>query len=448
MFIDIPVLCGSGSKNIGVAQLLDLIVTAFPSPGDRAPLMGRTADGADAPRARSESEPMSALVFKTLDSAVGKLSVMRVFSGVLKGDSDFYNATRKTRERIGQINLMLGAKLEPTDEAGAGDIIAVAKLKETLTGDTLVVDDKHFVTYPLIEAPPPVISYAIHAKSKGDEDKIGSALHRLCEEDFTLRVTRDEQTKEMLLSGLGQVHVETYAEKLKRKFKVEVDLTVPKVPYKETCKGRAEGEGKHKKQSGGRGQFGVCYLRVEPMPRSGGFEYVDAIVGGSIPRQFIPSVEKGIVKRMADGVIAGYPVVDVRVTCFDGKYHDVDSSDIAFQIAGRKGFQAVFKQAKPCLLEPIVAMEITVPEQFMGDVIGDLSSRRGRVAGYETVGKSSVIKATVPLSKVQRYAADLRSMTSGQGNFGMHWSHNEEVPPDEAQKIVAAYKGEEEEEDE
>jgi elongation factor G len=442
-----PVLCGSATAVIGVQDLLDMVADHFPSPVSGSPLKGKNEHGDPVERARSEKEPFSALAFKTIiDPFVGKLTLCRVYSGTAAPDTSFYNPNRRVRERSSGLFSLNGKKQDPLDGASAGDIIALSKLKDTHTRDTLC-DEKSAILYELPPIPQPVIAFALKAKTKGDEDKLASALGRLVEEDPSLQIRRDEQTKEVLLSGLGQIQLEATVDKLRARYNVEVELLPPKIPYKETVKSRAQNvEGKHKKQTGGRGQFGVCYLNIEPLPRGSGFEFVDEIVGGSIPRQFIPCVEKGIRDRMTRGVIAGYPVEDVRVTVIDGKYHDVDSDQRSFEFAGSKGFQAAFRASKPILLEPIMEIEVTCPAENMGDVIGDINSRRGRVLGMDNRGKNAVVKAQAPMSKLLRYAADLRSMTSGRGSFTMSAGHNEEVPPDEAQKIIAAYKGEAEEE--
>ena len=441
-----PVLCGSASKNAGLSLLLDLIVESTPSPVDKPPMKGLNSDGEAIQRNQNEDEPFSALVFKTvIDPYSGKLSVFRVISGSLHSDSTVMNVNKKSKERIGQILRLTGKKQEAVDDVITGDIVAVAKLKDTQTGDTLC-DEKSTFRMEAIKIPSPIISFALKPRSKGDEDKVATALHRLMEEDITLRVTRDEWSNDMLLSGMGHIHIETAIDKMKRKFNVDVDLAPPKVPYKETIMGTASAEGKHKKQTGGRGQFGIAWLKLEPATRGQGFEFVDAIVGGVIPRQYIPAVEKGVVERMAKGAIAGFPVIDVKVTCFDGKYHDVDSSEMAFKIAASKGFQSAFKDAKPIILEPIMDMEITVPEEQMGDVIGDINARRGKVLGMDSRAKKSIIKAQVPMAKVLKYAPDLRSITSGKGSFTISFSHNQMLPHEEAEKLIAAYKGEEEDE--
>jgi elongation factor G len=360
-------------------------------------------------------------------------------------DATVLNTTRDAKERAGSLYVLMGKKRETVTEAACGDIIGLAKLKDTRTGDTLC-DDKAPVKFPEPHVPNPVISFALKPKSKGDEDKVATKLQDILAEDPSLKVSRDQASKEILLSGMGQGHVEIAVEKLKR-LGVEVDLLPPKVPYLESIKGRVKGvEGKHKKQTGGRGQFGVCYIDMEPMPRGGGFEFEDAIFGGAIPRQFIPAVEKGIRDRMAKGVVAGYPVVDVKVSLVDGKYHDVDSDSRSFEFAGSKGFQAAFKQCKPILLEPVMKLEITVPEENMGDVMGDINQKRGRVLGMDAHGRNQVIMANVPMSECLKYAADLRSLSQGRGNFTMELSHYDELPSNLAERIMGEAKMEAEEE--
>ena len=441
-----PVLCGAATKNMAVQPVLDLIANVFPSPVARGAMKGTDPKGEAVERKPEESEPMSAQVFKTMSADIGRMSLLRIYSGKLLADATVLNSTRDVKERAGSLYVLVGKKRDTVTEAAAGDIVALAKLKETRTGDTLC-DEKAPVKFPEPQVPNPVISFALKPKSKGDEDKVTTKLSDIVAEDPSLRVSRDQTSKEILLSGMGQGHVEVAVEKLKR-MGVEVDLLPPKVPYLESIKGRVKGvEGKHKKQTGGRGQFGVCYIDMEPLPRGGGFEFVDAIFGGAIPRQFIPSVEKGIRDRMAKGVIAGYPVVDVKVTLVDGKYHDVDSDSRSFEFAGSKGFQAAFKQCKPILLEPIMKLEVTCPEENMGDVIGDINQKRGRVLGMEAKGKNQVIKAQVPMAECLKYAADLRSMTAGRGSFTMELSHYDEVPAHLAEKIIQEAKVAEEEEE-
>jgi len=437
----VPVVCGSGTLNVAIQPLMDLITECMPSPLDRR---GRTArmPGSDAEvlREPDPDAPFSALVIKTIsDPYAGRLSVMRIFSGTLEPDSTVYNSTKDTKERFGQLLQLKGKSQESIGKAGPGDIVAVAKLKETTTEDTLC-DEKNPVVYPPVELPPAIYSLAVEPKSKGDEEKIFSSLSRLMEEDLTLKLERNEETKQMILSGMGEIHIETTCEKLKRKFGVEVNLHIPKVPYKETIKGKARVQGKYKKQSGGRGQYGDCWIEMEPRQRGEGFEFVDKIVGGVIPRQYIPAVEKGIVEASLEGGLAGFPVVDFRVYLVDGSFHPVDSSEMAFKIAGSMGFKKAVMEAKPTLLEPVVLLEITVPDDCMGDVIGDLNSRRGRVLGMETKGKKQIIRANVPLAEVLKYAPDLRSMTAGRGMYTMKFSHYEEVPGQLQEKIIEAAK--------
>lgn len=442
-----PTLICSGSANKGIQPILDLIADACPSPADMPAVAGATASGDEQTRAASPDVPFCAYVFKTLaDPYAGRLTLFRIYSGQLSADSNFYNASRGAKERFGQLLAIQGKQQKPLESAQAGDIVAVAKLKETLTGDTLC-DEKAPLKVSPHSLPQAVISFAIEPKAKGDEEKITQSLAKLAEEDPTLTVTRDPQTNEFLISGMGQVHIEVTVDKLKRKFGVDVNLKTPKVPYKETIKGKSKVEGKLKKQTGGRGQFAVAWLDVEPLPRGQGFEFVDKIVGGVIPRQYIPAVEKGVVESMGGGALAGFPVIDVRVTVFDGKYHDVDSSEQAFKIAASKGFKKGVLEANPVLLEPIMNMEVIVPEDCMGDVMGDLNARRGRIIGMDAKGGSQVIKAQVPMAEVLKYASDLTSMTSGRGLFSMEFSHYEEVPTHIQDKIVEASGKRAEEED-
>jgi elongation factor G len=441
----IPIFCGSAGRNIGIQPLLDIIVAEFPSPDMRPPREGEDAKGNRIERRASLDEPFAARVFKTVGADIGKISLVRVISGKLAADSNVLNTSRDTSERTGSLYAVVGKRRETAPEVVAGDIIGLAKLKSTKTGDTLS-DEKAPFKRPPLEVPAPVIKYAIKAKSKGDEDKLGAKLHDIQDEDMALRIERDQVSKDILLCGMGQSHIEATVDKLRR-LGVEIDLLPPKIPYLETIKGRTENvEGKHKKQTGGKGQFGVCYINMEPLQRGTGFEFVNAIVGGAIPRQFIPAVEKGIRDRMTRGVVAGYPVTDVKVTLVDGKYHDVDSDSRSFEMAGSKGFQLAFKQCRPALLEPIMEMEITCPDENMGDIMGDINSRRGRVLGMESKGKNQVIKAQVPMSETLKYAADLRSMTGGRGSFTVAFSHYDELPGHLAEKVIAEHKVQEEEE--
>ena len=439
----LPIACGSATKNIGIAPLIDLVINALPSPVERGPVTGKKPGKDEAEtRIPEESAPFSALVFKTIaDPYAGRLTLFRVFSGTVTSDSTFYNSSRKITERFGNIFFLEGKSQKPVESLVPGDIAAVAKLKETTTGDT-ICNEKAAIIFEKVVPPPPIMSFAVAPKSRGDEDKIVSSIHRIIEEDPTLTFRREEQTKEMILSGMGQVHIEVSIEKMKRKFGVELTLKTPKVPYKETIKGKTNVQGKYKKQSGGRGQFGDCWLDIEPLPRSGGYEFADKIVGGVIPQQYRPAVDKGIVEAMAEGVLAGYPVVDLRVSLVDGSYHTVDSSEMAFKIAGSMGFKKGVLACQPVLLEPIVNIDIEIPDEYMGDVIGDLNGRRGKVLGMESKGPNRIIKGQVPLAEILRYAPDLRSMTSGRGTFTYEHSHYEEVPPFIAEKIIAESKKE------
>lgn len=440
-----PVLVGAPGVNIGIQSLLDFIVTAFPTAADHAPWKG-TVNDAETERPADAKEPVAAYVWKTVNSDIGRLSYLRVLSGKLTSDSNVVSVNHDHKERLGQLYALQGKGREAVGEAHPGDIVAVAKLKTTKSGDTLA-DDKVPFMLPRPNIPAPVISYAIRPKSKGDEDKLAMKLNEVIDADIALKVIHDQQSKDILLGGTGQIHIETAVDKLQR-MGVGVELMPPKVPYLETIKGTAKNvEGKHKKQTGGKGQYGVVYIDVQPLPRGGGFEFEDAVVGGSVPRQFIPAVEKGIKSRMTRGVVAGYPVTDVKVRLFDGKYHDVDSDSRSFEIAGSKGFHAAFKLARPSLLEPIMRLEVTCPEESMGDVIGDLNQRRGRVEGMDSRGKSQIIKGLVPMSECLKYASDLRSITGGRGSFTMEFSHYDEVPSHLAEKVIAEAKVAHEEEE-
>jgi elongation factor G len=440
----VPITCGSGPVNMGIQPLLDLIVEYMPSPLDRGSRQGSLpSKGVEVVREPDPDAPFSALVIKTIsDPYAGRLSVIRIFSGSLSPDSSVYNATEQARERFGQLLRLKGKTQEQAQKCGPGDIVAIAKLKETTTQDTLC-SEKDPIIFSTVELPPAIYSLSVEPKSKGDEEKIFSSLTRLMEEDLTLRLDRNEETREMILSGMGEIHIEATVEKLKRKFGVEVNLKLPKVSYKETIKGKTRIQGKYKKQSGGRGQYGDCWIEMEPLPRGEGFQFFDKIVGGVIPKQYIPAVEKGIVEASVEGSLGGYPVVDFKVDLVDGSFHPVDSSEMAFKIAGSMPFKKAMMEAKPTLLEPIMLMEITVPDDCMGDVIGDLNSRRGRVLGMESKGKKQIIRANVPLAEVLKYAPDLRSMTAGRGMFTMKVSHYEEVPGQLQEKVIAAAKEEE-----
>jgi elongation factor G len=432
------VLCGSATANIGVKQLLDAVCAYLPSPLDRTKAVGTHPKSGDVlERAADEKEPFSALVFKTTsDPYTGKITIFRIYSGVLNSDSTVFNSTKGVDERIGQIYELEGKKQHPIKQAVAGDIVAVAKLKETVTGDTLCDAAKPIIYEPAKQLLP-VISYAIEPKTKADEDKIHSALHRMIEEEPTLESHRDTQTKEFIISGMGQVHLEVIVEKLKRKFGVDVLLKTPKVPYLETIRGTAKVQGKYKKQSGGRGQYGDCWIEMGPTGRGEGYVFEDKVVGGVIPRQYIPAVDKGIHDASLEGFLAGYPVVDFKVSLYDGSFHTVDSSEMAFKVAGSMAFKKGMEVCKPVLLEPIINLKVTVPDENMGDVIGDLNSRRGKVVGVEPKANSQIIRAVVPMSEVLAYSNDLKSMTSDRGMFSTEFSHYEELPTHLSQKVIA-----------
>ena len=433
-----PILSGSALKDQGVKELLDFIVDYMPSPLERTPLQAVDPNSKEKKDIKfSEDAPFSALVFKSVsDPFVGQLTVLRIFSGKLAPNAGFYNVTRGAKERIGSLMLLRGKEQRPIQSGSCGDIVAVAKLKETHLGDTLA-DEKLPVLFDPIVFPEPVYSSSVKPKTRADEEKISEALAKLCASDPTFMTSRDAQTKELVISGMGDQHVDVMVKRLKERFNVEVEIGTPKIPYKETIKRSAKAQGKHKKQSGGRGQYGDVWLELQPMERGKGFEFIDKIVGGAIPRNFLPSVEKGVRQAMSGGVITSFPMVDFRAIAYDGSYHDVDSSDIAFQIAGALAFRKAVMDAAPVLIEPIMDVEITVPEDCMGAIPADLNSRRGRVMGVEARSKNQMIKAKVPLSEMYRYATDLRSMTGGRGSYVMRFSHCEEVPAKIAQTIIA-----------
>jgi len=433
----VPVLCGSTIKSIGIDLLMDFIINGMPSPLDLGARQGIDPDtGNEIERTPDPEGPFSAFVFKTVaDPYAGRLSIFRVVSGKLGADGTFYNTNKGIKERFNQLLKLAGKEQKPISGAVPGSIVAVAKLKETTSGDTLC-NESHKIKFKCAESPSPIISFAISPKERADEDKIFSALAKLLEEDIALKMTRNVETKEILLSGMGQVHIETTIEKLKRKFNVEVQLKTPKVPYKETIKKKARAQGRHKKQTGGHGQYGDCWIDIEPLPRGAGFEFVDGVVGGVIPRQYIPAVEKGIIEACQKGVIAGFPFIDFRVTLNDGSFHAVDSSEMAFKIAGSLAFKKAAAEANPVLLEPIMKVEIITPDEFMGDIMGDLNSRRGRVLGMDTKGKNQVIKALVPMAEFLTYSPDLNSMTGGRGMYTMEFSHYDEVPAQISQKLI------------
>lgn len=447
----IPVVCGAATVNVGIAQLMDAMLLCLPSPAEMSrisPIRGKNPkENKEVERRPVETDPLTAYVFKTIaDPYAGKLSIFRVYSGVLKADSTVLNANTGTKERVGQVFYLLGKKHIPAQSVGPGEIAAVVKLKDTNVGDTLC-EEHHPLVLEKVKFADPIISYAIAPKSKGSEEKVSTGLQRILEEDPTLHFTRDEESKEMILSGMGQVHLEVALEKLKRKFGVEVVMKTPKIPYRETIRASAKAQGKYKKQSGGRGQYGDCWIEIEPLPRGGGYEFVDKIVGGVIPQQYRPAVEKGIIETMKEGIIAGYPVVDIKVTLFDGSYHSVDSSEMAFKIAGSMALKKAFQDAKPVILEPMMKVEVIVPEDTLGSVIGDLNSRRGKVQGVEPqAGGNQKILCLVPMAEMLTYANQLHSITSGRGLYSMEFSHYEEVPGHISQKIIAERQKQKEEE--
>ncbi len=440
-----PVMCGSAYKNIGIQQLLDYIVSYIPSPVER--LVAGVHPVSKEPIERNYKDAFSAMVFKTTaDPFVGRLSYIKVFSGTLKPDSMLYNVSKEKTERIGTVFTLKGKHQDSLSVVHAGDIAVVAKLQETSTGDSIAEKEKP-ILFEAIDYPKPMFTMCIEAKNKGDEDKLGNAIHRLLDEDPTLKVHKNVETNQLLLNGMGELHVDIMAERMKRKFGVEVLLHSPKVPYRETIRGTVKVEGKHKKQSGGHGQYGHVWLQLEPLSPGGQFEFVDSIFGGAVPRQYIPAVEKGVKEAMNGGVLAGYPMVDIKVVLQDGSYHTVDSSEMAFKIASIMAFRKGALQAKPVLLEPISNVEVHVPESYMGDVIADLNGKRGRILGMEPVGKGlGVIKAQVPSSEMFRYSIDLRSITQGRGSFDLDFSHYEEVPQRIAETIISSVKKEKAEE--
>ncbi len=440
----IPVVCGSALTNMGIAPLMDAIINFLPSPLDRGAVTGTKPNTEETEeRSPDEKAPFSAMVFKTIaDPYAGKLTLFRVFSGTVTSDFVFYNSSKDLSEKCGNIFYLEGKTQVPVELLIPGDIAALAKLKETSTGDTMC-DSKSPIIYDRVSLINPSVHYAVEAKAKGDSEKIYSSLNRLIDEDHTLSIHRDPQTGETILSGVGQVHIDITIEKLKRKFGVEANLRQPKVPYRETIKGKTRVQGKYKKQSGGKGQYGDAWLEIEPLPSGSGFEFVDAIVGGVVPKTYIPAVEKGIVEAMAEGILAGYPIVDLKVSLVDGSYHTVDSSEMAFKIAGSMGFKKGFQECHPTLLEPIVDISIEMPDEYMGDVIGDLNSRRGRVLGMDKEGNNQVIKGQVPLAEILSYAPDLTSITSGRGTFSYAISRYDEVPAHLQEKVIAGVKKEE-----
>ena len=436
-----PVVCTSATLNIGIQQLLDAILAYVPSPPER-PFKGVDKTGAEVTRNADEKLPAAAFVWKTIaDPFAGRITMFRVVSGVFKADSTVHNKTKDVPERLGHLELLQGKMQTPVPEIKAGDLGAVAKLKDTLTNDT-IGDKNDPITFPALQFPEPVLSYAIEPKTRGDEDKISTAMHRLEEEDPSIGYSRDPQTKELLLSGQGQLHIEVTVAKLKRRFGVDVNLKPPRIAYRETIKAATEAHGRHKKQTGGHGQFGDCKIKVEPLARGADFEFVDDIFGGSIPRQFIPAVEKGIQDARTRGYLAGYPMVDFRVTVFDGSYHDVDSNELSFKLAGSLAFKDAMTRARPTILEPVMNVEVYSPSDFAGDLMGDLNGRRGRIAGMDTRGAMTIIKAQVPMSEMLTYEQHLTSATGGRGSYHMEYSHYDEVPAHLQTKIIAAAKAE------
>ncbi|MDD4980519.1 MAG: elongation factor G [Candidatus Omnitrophica bacterium] len=436
-----PVVSGSALNEKGIEELLNGILAYFPSPVERTRVEVSNPQNPEVKKevVLKEDSPFSAFVFKSIsDPYVGQLSLLRVFSGSLLSNTGFYNVNKRTRERIGQIYLLQGKEQRGVDAASCGDIVAIAKLRETSTSDSLS-DEKSQVLFEPVIFPEPAISASVKPKSRQDEEKISGALQKLACEDPTFKVTHDPQTKELIISGLGDQHLSVMIGRLKKRFNVEVELGTPKVSYKETITKSVKVQGKFKRQSGGRGQYGDCWIEVEPMERSKGFEFIDKIFGGAIPRNFIPSVEKGVTQACLEGAVAGYPIVDIRVRLVDGSYHEVDSSDMAFQIAGSMALRKAIMAAGPVLLEPIMDVEVVIPEESLGGITGDINSRRGRIMGMEVKGRSQVLKAQVPLSEMFTYANDLRSITGGRGTYTMRYSHYEEVPHKIASNIINQY---------
>jgi elongation factor G len=445
-----PVLCASATGNVGSDLLLSFINEHFPSPLECGSWKGKS-NGKEVDRPIKDSGPVSLFVFKTVaDAFAGRVSYFKVISGVLKNDAHLVNARSSVDERLSHIGAIFGKTIQPLTELHAGDLGAVAKLRDTLTADTLA-DKAAMIEYPEVRLPEPSIAYAIAAKTRNDEDRMGNAIHKILEEDRSLRFYRDPQTKEFLLAGCGQQHIEIIVSRLKKRYGVEVALHAPKIPYRETIRGRAEVQGRHKKQTGGHGQFGDCWIRLEPLARGGKFEFANEVFGGAIPKNFIPAIEKGILETAERGYLAGFPVVDFKVVVYDGSYHDVDSSEMSFKLAARKAFRAGMEAAKPSLLEPVMNVEVQAPVEFAGDLMGDMNSRRGRISGMDTKGGTQIIKAQVPMAEMLDYLNVLTSMTQGRGSFSMEFDHYDFVPGLQAEKIIAAAKaaraGEEEEEE-
>ncbi len=445
-----PVMCASALHNVGSDLILNFINENFPAPADRGPWKG-LLNGKEVERPVKDSEPVSAYVFKTVaDPFAGRVSYFKVVSGIVKNDANLVNVRTGGGERLSHIGALMGKTIPPVTDLHAGDIGGVAKLKETLTGDTLA-DKASQIAYPAVQLPEPSIAYAIAAKTRNDEDRMGNAIQKILEEDKSLRFYRDPQTKEFLLAGSGQQHVEIIVSRLKKRYGVDVELHAPKIPYRETIRGKADVQGRHKKQTGGHGQFGDCWIKMEPLPRGGKFAFENEVFGGAIPKNFIPAIEKGIVETAEKGFLAGYPVVDFKVIVYDGSYHDVDSSEMSFKLAARKAFKAAMEAAKPAILEPIMNVEVQAPVEYAGDLMGDMNGRRGRISGMDTKGGTQIIKAQVPMAEMLNYQNDLISMTQGRASFTMEFDHYDFVPALQAEKIIAAAKaaktGEEEEEE-
>lgn len=445
-----PVLCASALRNIGSDLLLTFLEEAFPAPDERKTVRG-SVNGREVDRCISSKEMPALFVFKTVtDPFAGRVSYFKVWSGVVRNDMHLINVRTGTDEKLAHIGTPLGKAMTPVTEIHAGDIGCVAKLKDTLTGDSLA-DKQSLIAFEPVRIPEPSIAYAVEAKSRQDEDRLGQAMHRVLEEDLALRFYRDPQTKDFLIAGTGQQHVEIVASRLRRRYHVDVALKAPKIPYRETIRGRADVQGRHKKQTGGHGQFGDCWIRMEPLPRGEKFEFVNNIFGGSIPKNYIPAVEKGILEAAEKGFLAGYPMVDFRVELYDGSYHDVDSSELSFKLAARKAFKNAMQSARPALLEPIMNVEVQAPVDFAGDLMGDLNGRRGHITGMETSGGMQSIRAQVPMAEMLNYQNDLTSKTQGRGSFTMEFDHYDYVPQPQADKVIAAARsgrGEEVEEDE
>lgn len=438
-----PVLCGSAIQAVGAAALLEAMALYLPSPHEHAvqhPLNGTNSGGEPVTRQADGSDPFSGFVFKTIiDPFVGRLSYARVLSGTLEADTPFYNTSRQIKEKGGHLFSILGKKYSPVGRATAGDIVAIGKLKDTQTGDS-ICDEHHLIQYAGLQLTRPVMSFALEPKSKADIEKVSLGLHKLVEEDPTLEFVRNQETKEMILSGMGQLHVDVTFEKLRRKYGAEVIVHTPKVPYKETIRNMSQAQGKYKKQTGGHGQFGDCWLQLDPLPRGKGFEFVNHVVGGAIPRNFIPAVEKGVLEALHEGSLAGFPVVDIRVTVYDGSYHTVDSSEMSFKIAASMGFKKALESAHPVLLEPMMRVEVSVPDEVVGAVIGDMNARRGRIAGVMAKGSSETITAQVPLAEMLKYSLSLNAITGGRGSYTMEFTHYEEVPRDQAIRVIEEQK--------